>query len=428
MLGAGFGVAVAVGNTIGAGIFRAPGEVASHLPDPTLFLAAWIVGGAYAWVGALQIAELGTMLPRSGGQYVFSRHALGDYAGFVVGWSDWLSTCGSAAAVALVVAELTGALVPSLATSELAVAGGVAAVFAMLQWRGVRRGSVIQQVTTALKAAAFAVLIVASLAFGQASVPQGTVSLPPSGVALATAFLLALQAVIYTYDGWTGPVYFTEEVRHAETAIPRALFAGVAAILAIYVLVNLSLLHVLPVSRLAEEEFAPGAVANTIAGPRGESLVRVLMLLSMLSAIHAYHLMASRVLFALARDGLFFRGAAVDNQGGTPTGALALSTAVALVFVLFGRTFEQVITVLAFFFIANYTLSFVSLVVLRRREPERPRPYRAWGYPWTTAAALGGSVAFLAGAIVGDTAHSLLALALLGVSYPVFRTMRNRAG
>ena len=428
VLGAGFGVAVAVGNTIGAGIFRAPGEVAGHLPNRTLFLAAWIVGGAYAWLGALQIAELGTMLPRSGGQYVFSRHALGDYAGFVVGWSDWLSTCGSAAAVALVVGELAGSLAPFLAPYQITVAGAAATTFAVLQWRGIRRGSVVQHVTTALKAAAFLVLIGAALVFGEAAMPGNAVSLAPAGLALATAFVLALQAVIYTYDGWTGPVYFTEEVQHADTAIPRALFSGVAVIVVIYLLVNLALLHALPMSRLAGEDFAPGAVANAIAGRRGESLLWMLMLVSMLSAIHAYHLMASRVLFALSRDGLFSRRVAVVNEGGTPTAALTLSAAVALVFIVFGRTFEQVITVLAFFFIANYTLSFVSLFLLRRREPDRPRPYRAWGYPWTTAAVLAASVAFLAGAIVGDTANSVLALALLGVSYPVFRVRRNRAG
>src|ERR687892_2901107 len=114
VLGVGFGLAVTIGNTIGAGIFRAPGEVARHLPDTWLFLATWVAGGLYALLGAIQIAELGTMLPRSGGQYVFSRHALGDYAGFVVGWSDWISTCGSTAAVTIVIADFSAALFPLL--------------------------------------------------------------------------------------------------------------------------------------------------------------------------------------------------------------------------------------------------------------------------------------------------------------------------
>ena len=260
-----------------------------------------------------------------------------------------------------------------------------------------------------------------AFAFGdQSAAAIAQVPAPPAGFALATAFVLALQAVIYTYDGWTGPVYFSEEVQDADTAIPRSLLSGVLLIIVMYLLVNLALLHVLPVWRIAGERFAAGAVASTIAGDRGESLLQLLMLVSLLSAINANHLMASRVLFAMSRDGLFSHHAASVNDGGTPTLALLLSAVVAILFIVFGRTFEQVITVLAFFFIANYTLSFVSLFLLRRREPERPRPYRAWGYPWTTALALAGSVAFLAGAIAGDTRNSVLALLLLAVSYPLF--------
>ncbi len=427
VLGVGFGVAVAIGTTIGAGIFRAPGEVATHLPDTRLFLAAWTAGGLYAFLGALQIAELGTMLPRSGGQYVFSRHALGDYAGFVVGWSDWLSTCGTTAAVAIVLAELAGALVPSLVGQASMIAAAVAAMFAILQWRGIRRGSLVQNVTSSMKALALVALIAAAFAFGDqpaTSIAEGPA--PPTGVALATAFVLSLQAVIYTYDGWTGPVYFSEEVQDADRAIPRSLLSGVLLIIAMYLLVNLALLHVLPVGRIAGEPFAAGAVANMIAGERGESLLQLLMLVSLLSAVNANHLMASRVLFAMSRDGLFSHRAATVNEGGTPTPALLLSAVVAILFIVFGRTFEQVITVLAFFFIANYTLSCVSLFVLRRREPERPRPYRAWGYPWTTALALGGSVAFLAGAIAGDTRNSVLALLLLAASYPLFHLTGTR--
>src|SRR5918999_3486899 len=119
VLGVGFGLAVAVGNTIGAGIFRAPGEIAAHLPNPWLFLAVWVAGGLYALLGAFQIAELGAMIPRSGGQYVFSRYALGEYAGFIVGWSDWISTCGTTAAVTIIIGEFSGALFPSVSGQTL---------------------------------------------------------------------------------------------------------------------------------------------------------------------------------------------------------------------------------------------------------------------------------------------------------------------
>ena len=425
VLGVGFGVAVAIGNTIGAGIFRAPGEVAANLPDTTLFLVAWLVGGVYALLGAIQIAELGAMLPRSGGQYVFSRHALGEYAGFVVGWSDWSSTCGTAAAVSIVIAEFAGVLWPQAGTAIPAVATSVAVLFALLQWRGVREGSAIQSVTSAAKAAAFAALIVAAFALGGGSGDAAVSTLAPAGAALLTAFVVALQSVIYTYDGWTGVVYFSEEVRDPGRDIPRALLLGVSAIIVIYLLVNAAFVYVVPVDALAGQDFAAGTVATTVLGARGDYLLRVVTIVSLLSAVNANHLMASRVLFAMSRDGLFWSRGTIVNSGGTPTTALALSTAVAVLFIVFGRTFEQVITVLAFFFIANYTLSFTSLFVLRRREPDRDRPFRAWGYPWTTALALLGSVAFLAGAIAGDTRNSVYALLLLAASYPAYRLVKR---
>src|SRR5688572_27326461 len=165
VLGLGFGLAVIVGNTIGGGILRTPGEVAAQLPQPALFLAAWIAGGLYALVGALQIAELGAMLPRSGGQYHFARHALGDYAGFVVGWSDWLSTCGTTAAVSLVVGDLAVMLAGAPATMALRVAVAVTLLFAVAQWRSVGTGRVVQNVTAVAKAVAFGAVIAAALAW-----------------------------------------------------------------------------------------------------------------------------------------------------------------------------------------------------------------------------------------------------------------------
>jgi APA family basic amino acid/polyamine antiporter len=199
------------------------------------------------------------------------------------------------------------------------------------------------------------------------------------------------------------------------------MIGGVCSVIAIYLLVNLALLHVLPVSRIAGEAFAAGTVAGVIFGAWGDPVFRILTIVSMLSALNSNHLMASRVLFAMSRDGLLTGKAAVVNRGGTPTTALLASAVVAVVFVLFGRTFERVITVLAFFFVANYTLSFIAVFVLRRREPATPRPYRAWGYPWTTTLALLGSIAFLIGAIASDTTNSLIALGVLAASYPAFR-------
>jgi APA family basic amino acid/polyamine antiporter len=424
VLGVGFGLAVIIGNTIGAGIFNAPGTIAAQLPAPVPFLLVWLGGGLYALLGAISLAELGTMIPRSGGQYVFARYALGEYAGFVVGWSDWISSCGSTAAVSLLIGTFSGALIPALAGKATAVAATVAIFFALLQWRGIVWGSTTQNFTSLLKALAFLALILAGFIFGG----KGAITNPSARTTAAitlTAIIVSLQNAIYTYDGWAGVIYFSEEVKHSGRDIPRSLFGGVLLITAIYLLVNVSLLYVLPMSQIASKEFAAGEAANVIFGAHGDTIFRCLTIASMLSAINALHLMATRVVFAMSRDGLFTRKAAEVNEGGTPAVSLFLSALVALLFIFFGQRFERVIQVLAFFFVANYILSFISLFVLRRREPEKPRPYRAWGYPFTTALALLGSLLFLAGAIWADTRNSLYALLGLAVSYPVFLLMKK---
>lgn len=425
VLGVGFGLAVIIGNTIGAGIFKAPGTIAAQLPGPTPFLLVWLAGGLYAFLGAISLAELGTMIPRSGGQYVFARYALGEYAGFVVGWSDWISSCGSTGAVSLLIGSFAGALFPALEGKATAVAAVVAIFFALLQWRGIVWGSNTQNVTSLLKALAFFALIAAGFIFGG----HGSLTTPSPTATNITlvAIIVSLQSAIYTYDGWAGVIYFSEEVKHPGRDIPRALFGGVLIITAIYLFVNISLLYVLPMTQIAGKEFAAGEAANVIFGAHGDTVFRVLTIASMLSGINALHLMATRVVFAMSRDGLFTSKAAAVNEGGTPAVSLFLSAAVALLFIVFGQKFDTVINVLAFFFVANYILSFISLFVLRRREPEKPRPYRAWGYPFTPALALLGSLLFLAGAIWADTITSLYALGLLAVSYPVFRLMKRQS-
>jgi basic amino acid/polyamine antiporter, APA family len=424
-LGVTFGLAVIIGNTIAAGILRTPGQIAAELPNGWLFLGVWVVGGLYALLGALSIAELGVVVPKSGGQYVFARHALGEYAGFVVGWSDWISTCGTTAAVSIVIAEYSAVLFPALVGRETALAAAIILFFAAVQWHGVSWGSRVQNITSLLKAFAFLVVIIACFAFGGGSVASAAPIAPPAH-GMLVGLIIALQAVVYTYDGWAGMIYFSEELKDPGREIPKALFGGVLAIIAIYVLVNAALLYVLPISAIAGNNLAMGTAAQTLFGTTGEWTFRGLMVVAMLSGINAYHLMASRVIFAMSRDRLFPSAASRVNAGGTPTVALALSTIVALFFLT--GTFDQVIAALAFFFVASYTVSFVSVFVLRRREPEAPRPYKALGYPWTTGLSLVLSVAFLALAIATDTTYSsLYALGVLVASFPVFLVMKRLA-
>jgi APA family basic amino acid/polyamine antiporter len=422
-----FGIAAAIGNSIAAGIVRTPGDIANALPNAWLFLGVWVVGGMYALFGASSLAELGAAIPRSGGQYNFSRRALGDYAGFIVGWSDWLSTCGTAAAVTIVIAEYSGHLVPGLAGHVKLIAVAIILGFGILQWRGIRWGSRAQLLTAAMKTAAFVILVVACFLLGadaRAAAPAVTKALPamPAGWPLTVAIFLALQAVVYTVDGWDGIIYFGEEVKNPGRDIPRAIFGSVFSIMGIYLLLNAAVLYVLPMNQIAGNDFALGTVAARIFGPYGDAIIRSIMVISMLSCINANQLFCTRTLYAMSCDGLFFRQAAKVNAGGTPALALLLSTIVGVLFVL--GTFERVIAMLSFFFVANYTLSYASLFVLRKKEPQMPRPYRAWGYPWTTSIALLASVLFLVGSIATDRENAPLAAAILVLSYPVFRVLK----
>jgi len=439
VLGMWFGISAAVGNTIAAGIVRAPGDIAQWLPNIYLFFGVWVVGGLYALSGASSMAELGAAIPRSGGQYNFSRRALGDYAGFVVGWSDWLSTCGTAAAVAIVIGEYSGELLPALAGHVKLIAVLIILGFFILQWRGIKWGGGTQLVTAAMKTSAFVILVAACFLWGghaRAGASASIAATPPlpSGWPLALAILFGLQAVFYTIDGWDGIIYFGEEVRNPGRDIPRAIFGSVATIMGIYLLINAAVLYVLPMSQIAGNTFVLGTAAERIFGPYGDTIIRSIMVISLLSCLNANQLFCSRTLYAMSCDGLFFRTFTRVNNGGTPTLSLLLSTIVGVLFVL--GSFEIVIAMLSFFFVANYTLSYSSLFALRKKEPQMERPYRAWGYPWTTGIALFASALFLIASIVPDLKDALtkgkvwppspamLALLILLLSYPVFRLLK----
>lgn len=423
VLGVVFGLSVTVGNSIGSGILRTPGVVAELLPSPILFLAVWIFGALYAALGANALAELATMMPESGGYTVYLRRAMGAYAGFVIGWSDWLSTCSSLALAALVIGEYLTILLAISKGLTSTIASVVIVLFALIQLRGVKTGSLAQNVTALLKTLAFAVLIAACFALGH-GFEQGVGKPLPTGFAIIAAFVLAMQAVIFTYDGWNGIVYFSGELRNPARDIPRSMFGGVAAVAAIYLLVNVGFLYVLSTAQMAGQPLVAATAANAIFGERGDMVIRILTIVSLLSAVNAYQLMTSRVLHRLSVFG-FLPGADYVNRGGTPVVALMLSAAACLVMVITG-TLEIVLAVTAFLFVAQYTLIFATVFILRRREPSALRPFRAVGHPWTTGLVLVLSAGFLAGAFAADTRNSIYSLLLLASSWPVYLALRPR--
>jgi len=420
VLGLAFGLAVAIGAVVGGGILRTPGDVASLLPTPVLFFGAWLAGAAFAFLGATAYAEHGAMDPGAGGVYPWARRAFGDYPAFLVGYNDWLQQCASMAALGLLIGEYTGAVIPALAGRSLAVASAILVAFVLSQWRGIKTGEGIQLATTALKALAL-VLLVGGI-FLLPAAPAAAAARPD--LPILAAVILAMQGVIFTFDGYYYPIYSGEEFTNPGREIPRAIFMGLGLITALYVLLNVAFVRLLSLPGMAGDPFVMATAAERLLGPAGDTVLRGLMIVSILGTINTQFLASSRIVFSLSRDRLFPVRATAVNAGGTPTTALLLSTGVAFFFLLSG-TFNAVIATLSVFIVLNYLICFLALVRLRRTEPDRPRPYRAWGYPWTTAASVVMAVVFLVGVVWGDPSHALLGLGVLALSVPAFWLLRR---
>lgn len=421
VLGLGFGLAVIVGSTLGIGILRTPGLVAGQLPTPSAILLVWIVGGVYTLLSAVCFAELGTMLPKEGGYYVYARHAFGNTVGFAVGWTDWLCYCAVLGYVSIGFAEFVAVLQPSLSSSVTLIAVTVLVGLVALQWAGVVVSSRFQQAATAVKFVAFVVLVLAAFVIDRPSVGTAATTLVPS----AAGLVFALQAVVITYGGWQSALYFSEEDRSPEANIPRSMVGGVVAVIVVYLLVNLALLSLLPVDDLARSTLPAADAARVLAGPAGHLIITSLSLISLPPMLNAILMIGTRILFAMGRDGLLWRKTATIGAGGTPTVATLLTTAVAVIGIISG-TFQRLVAITAFFLALNYAICCAALIVLRRREPARARPFVAWGYPWSAAIVLAGAIAMLMGTLAGDTVNGAGALALLSAGLVGRALMANR--
>jgi APA family basic amino acid/polyamine antiporter len=407
VLGLGFGLAVIVGSTLGIGILRTPGMVAGQLGSAPAILLVWLAGGLYTLLSAICFAELGTMLPQEGGYYVYARRAFGDTVGFAVGWTDWLTYCAVLGYVSIGFGEFAGVLVPSLAHSVTLVAVTVLVALVALQWAGVQVSSRFQQIATAVKFFAFLALVVAAFVIRRTTAAGAA---PIAGS--AAGFVFALQAVAITYGGWQSALYFSEEDRDPAANLPRSMIGGVAAVIVVYMLVNMALLWLLPLGDLAASTLPAADAAGVLAGPAGQAIITGLSLISLPPMLNAIVMIGTRILFALGRDRLLWGRAATVDAGGTPTIATLVTTMVALLGIVTG-TFARLVSIAAFFLALNYSICSLSLFVLRRREPDRARPFRAWGYPWSAVIVLAGAVALLVGSLAGDRASALGALVLL---------------
>ncbi len=428
ILGVTFGISVTIGGMIGLGILRTPGTVAAQLGSVWLILVIWVLGGLYAILGTISVAELSTSLPQAGGWYVYARRAFGDFGGFVVGWSDWLSNCATIAFVAITLSEYLTALVPALSGGVKVIALATLFLLGLLNWVGLQSGSRFQEVTSFVKALAFLILVIACFTYGgrpALSPTDEAVLHPPSGLlALFVAVMLALQAVIFTYDGWYSSIYFAEENRDPSRNLPRAMIFGVIYVMAIYLLVNLALFYVLPLPQLAASTLPAGVAAQAVFGDRGSQIITLLAFITLPSTINVCLMITPRQIFAMSRDGLFSPHLATVNRGGTPVGALLLTVVVALLLIVTG-TFELLLSITAFLLVLIYGSGFLAVFILRKREPELARPFKTWGYPWTTLIVLFGSIMFLIGQVLSDTRNSIYAMTMVAISYPIFFLMKK---
>ena len=431
ILGMGFGLALVFGTMVGVGILRLPGTVAAALGDRAFILIAWGLGGLYALMGAVAVAELAAMIPEAGGFRVYARRAFGEGVGFAVGWVDWLTGVAATAYVAVTTVAFLGVLWQPATAFPRAGAIFVVAVFTGIHWAGLRIGSTITAVISTAIGLMLMILVVGCLL--ASSIPASTsqalaksaASLPMMSMAMVFAFVPALRAVLTAYDGWYQPIYMAEENTDPARTLPRAIIGGTLLVVALYLLINFAFLHVLSLPVLAASQL-PAADAARVVLPRGGAeLVTVISLLTVLSLLNNVMLSSPRILYGIGRDGLFTEKTAIVSKGGTPRVALALTSVIVVIVILTG-SFEQIIALSAVLFLVYYIAAFLAVFVLRYRLPNLPRPYKALGYPLSTAVVLVGSIAFLIAAIAEDPRSGLIAAIFLACCAPMYAWMARK--
>ena len=423
ILGVGFGLAIVVGSAVGNGILRNPGIVAQNLGSAWLLIAAWTVGGMISLVGANSFAELSTALPEDGGPYVFIRRAYGNFWGFAGGMSDFAQNCCALAYFTITIGEFLRMIVPSVGGLQNIVGIGFLVSLTLLNWIGLRAGDLTQKLTSLIKVLALFILVIACFAFGpivtSAVAPVESVISRSNPWLVIGGFALAMNAVMGTYAGWGTAVYFSEENTNSARSVPRSLFGGVATVMCIYVLVNAALVYAMPVENIAASKLPAADFVGAIAGNFGGTLITALAVCSVLGVMNAGLLFAPRISFALARSGFLPARFADVNKGGTPAPALLLTASLALIFAVSG-TYETLLEISVFISLGVDSAVYLSLFVLRRKEPALFRPYRAVGYPVLPAIALSAALLILGLFVIGNTTNSLIAIGIIAATYPMY--------
>ncbi|MCC9019121.1 APC family permease [Flavobacterium lipolyticum] len=424
-LGLSFNIAVLIGGTIGVGILRTPGSIASLLDNYWLIIASWLFGGLYVLLGANSYAELSTMLPKAGGSYNYIKRAFGEYAGFLSGWFDFIVNVTPPAFYCIVISEYIIILFPVLSNYSTVMAISLLLAFVLIHLSGVKNGSVIQQITSFLKVICFVALVIACFMYTGTEVPKIKTDHSFFQIGLIFGFFKSLQLIIGTYNGWNSVCFFAEENDNPNKNIPKSLYSGVFLVVAIYVLVNTAFFHVLPIETLAKSNLAAADVAKILFGENGAIIVTVISIFSLISILNAFMMIPPRILYGLSRDGFFFKQGTTVNKGGTPIIALLVSSLFSLFLICIG-SFEVLFSFAAFISIIVWGLAYLSLLKLRATEPNLPRPYHSFWYPWTTIFAFVASIALLIGFIFSDPKGFAIIVVLTLISYPVFLFLKKK--
>jgi basic amino acid/polyamine antiporter, APA family len=424
--------AIIVSNVIGGGILFTAPQVARGVPDPWWFIGTWIAGGALALAGAMAYAELATVRPRAGGEYVYLRAAYGPLAAFLTGWTSFVAGfAGAIATSAAVLAFYIGRFIPWAAdgTAYLTVPlplvpltvspqtiTAVLAIWLMsfVHLRGVGPGRLVGNVLAALKVAAFLMFIVLGFSLGTGS----TANLSSTAATVSpSAWLFALIPIMFTYSGWNAASYVAEEVREPSRNVPRALLLGTVAVTAIYVLLNALYLYVIPVAELAKAEGSVlDVVADRLLGTAAGNIMGVVSIIGLLASISGNTFAGPRVYYAMARDGLFFKSASIIHpRYRTPANAIIAQGVWSTLLVLSGGA-NALTTYTGFSVVLFSGVAVTTLFVLRMRDPIGTRPFNAWGYPVAPAVFAITSLLIVVNALWTDLARPLMSGGGLGPS------------
>jgi APA family basic amino acid/polyamine antiporter len=414
-----------VSSVIGVGIFFTPGRVAALLPTPGWFFAAWLAGGALALAGALANAELGAMFPRAGGNYVYLRDAYHPMAGFLVGWLSFFAIfAGTVATLAVGFSLSLSSFVELSPAAQTVISVAVIWITTGVNAYATRAGAALNTSTAYLKIAALVTLVALGPILGAGRTAPHPFA--PAGAATLSSFGVALSPVIFSYLGWNASVYVAGEISNPGRNLPRSLFWGLGICTAIYVAITATFVNAIGMEKLVGMEGVGFQAGKVLFGDGGSKVVAGIMLASVFGCLNANVLVGPRIAYAMARDGLFFSAAAALNREKTPHVAVLVQASTATLLVLAFKKFPDVLDYTTFAIVLATIADTSALYVLRVREPDRSRPYRAAGYPVVPALYVVANVGIAISMIVARPVQSLTSVGVLAAGIPMYLLFARR--